>query len=731
MAFARKADGSQQKDDARLLSLAINETDRAILILDRDRKIVYANRAFNELFEYSLEEILGKRPSDFLIGEKTDRASIERVRRKAAEGQSFQQEMLFYNKSGREIWISGTVNPIRDERDEVSNLVVVLVDLSEAKQIQRMQQAILEAVASGLTIHEIADLLCRYVEEIAPEVTSSVLAVDAEGRMRPLAGPKLPDFYVAAIDGQMIGEAAGSCGTAAHLGEAVCVTDIATDPRWARYKTLALPLGYKACWSSPIKLRSGRVAGTFAFYYTEQRGPSALHKELVAVCLHLFMLAFERDESRQKIARLSQFDALTGLANRTAFQRAASEMLVTYADSPSAFFVMNLDRFKDINDTLGHPAGDQILIEVAYRLQQTARPHGVVCRLAGDSFALVLPQCDVACASAMGDSILNVVKVPIDVQGIPLSLTASLGITVVHTRGNPETHLECALAALRRAKEAGRSCYHFFSPEMNQLAQDRLILGIALRNTLAEGALHLEYQPQISARTGELVGVEALSRWSDAKLGTISPSRFIPLAEEIGEIEAIGHWSLREACRQMAAWRAAGISVPSVSVNLSPLHFRSGGLEKFVEGLLGEYNLPASSVTIEITEGLMLNETQTTLVTMHALHELGCGISIDDFGTGFSNLSRLIRLPITELKLDQSFMRNFEEDPSSQAVATAVVRIGQSLGMHVVAEGVETAGQEKQLRKLGCDIVQGYLHGRPMPAADLQDWIATRQVLNM
>jgi c-di-GMP-specific phosphodiesterase len=218
----------------------------------------------------------------------------------------------------------------------------------------------------------------------------------------------------------------------------------------------------------------------------------------------------------------------------------------------------------------------------------------------------------------------------------------------------------------------------------------------------------------------ELTGVEALSRWSDTLLGEIPPGKFIPLAEEIGQIETIGYWSLREACRQMSIWHREGIPVPNVSVNLSPLHFLNRNLPSFIEEVLAEFQLSANYLTIEITEGVMVNQNQESLTTAMALHDIGVALSIDDFGTGFSSLSRLTRLPVKELKLDHSFVRNLEDDPNAQAVATAVISIGQSLGMTVVSEGVETERQSRLLEKLGCPVGQGFFFGRPMPAREFE-----------
>ncbi|RZU40011.1 EAL domain-containing protein [Edaphobacter modestus] len=716
----------RRRDELRLLSLAINETDRAVLVLDEHRRIVYTNRAFTVMFGYTRDEVLGKRPTEFLAGEHTDLATLQRIREKAWNKNAFNDETLFYRKDGREIWTSAHVNHVLDEKGNVQNLIVVFADMTETKQIQRLQRVVLEAVASNSSLREVADLLCRQVEAIAPEVVSSMILVDSEKRLRPLAGPSLPSSYSGAVNGLPIGKDAGSCGTAAYSGEPVCVADIETDWRWAPYKSLVLPYGLRACWSSPIKMRDGRVAGTFTFFFREKRGPSPLHKELVSACLHLCVLAIERDEAKRQIEQLSLYDSLTGLPNRTSLYGITNELLREIDEDEIAFFALDIDRFKDVNSTLGHSAGERILVETAARLKKLSQPSGIVCRTVGDSFVLVVPRCNASRASAMADKILRVLKEPIDTMDMRLSISASIGITLADDDSIPaQALIEQAMTALHQAKLAGRASYHFYHPEMNKLAQDRLLLGAALRNAISQGSLELYYQPQFRLKTLEFIGVEALLRWKDPELGNISPEQFIPLAEEIGQIEFIGCWSLREACRQLSIWRDQGIIVPAVSVNLSPSHFRSRNLPAFVSDLLEEYHMPATHLTIEITEGVMMDSHPESLEAVSQLHDIGVGLSIDDFGTGFSSLARLTRLPITELKLDRSFMRNFETDPGAQAVATAVIRIGQSLGMTVVAEGVETEAQAKLLTSLGCDAVQGYLYGRPMPSRDLEKWIAT------
>jgi EAL domain-containing protein (putative c-di-GMP-specific phosphodiesterase class I) len=288
--------------------------------------------------------------------------------------------------------------------------------------------------------------------------------------------------------------------------------------------------------------------------------------------------------------------------------------------------------------------------------------------------------------------------------------------------------MQQADAAMYKAKQAGRSTYRFFSADMDRLAEQRLIYSAALRLAISNGALQLHYQPQTRAIDGTLYGAEALARWHDPVLGEVPPMKFIPLAEESGLIEQIGLWSLREACRQLTAWRGAGLDVPCVSVNLSPLNFQNANLAAMVAETLSANGLPPEALMLEITEGVLMNERSAAIETMNAIRKLGVGLSLDDFGTGYSSLSRLAHLPIRELKIDRSFMRDIERDASALAVATAVIRVGQSLKMTVVAEGVETVAQRDVLKELGCDVFQGFLFARAMSPDAFERWLLNHTV---
>jgi predicted signal transduction protein with EAL and GGDEF domain len=345
-------------------------------------------------------------------------------------------------------------------------------------------------------------------------------------------------------------------------------------------------------------------------------------------------------------------------------------------------------------------------------------------RLGGDEFVLILPNRVASEAALVASTITESLVTPIRIGTRQVPMSASMGISIYPDNAiDIDALIQQADGAMYQAKRAGRSTWRLFSAEMNGLAKERLELTAALRNAIANDGLHLRYQPQIRTADGAIHGIEALARWHDPVLGEVSPAKFIPLAEENGLIEQIGVWSIREACRQMAEWRASGLDIPCVSVNLSPINFQNTNLATSVAETLAEYGLPPEMLMLEITESVILNERSVAIETMTAVRKLGVGLSLDDFGTGYSSLSRLAQLPIRELKIDRSFMRDIEQDRSARAIVTTVVRAGQSLQLTVVAEGVETEGQRALLAELGCDVVQGFLYAPALSPPAFGRWL--------
>jgi diguanylate cyclase (GGDEF)-like protein len=426
----------------------------------------------------------------------------------------------------------------------------------------------------------------------------------------------------------------------------------------------------------------------------------------------------ERRRTEERIYRMARHDALTDLPNRSFLKESISEGLkrVRRGDA-MAVLCLDLDRFKAVNDTLGHPVGDQLLQVVAERIRRSIRETDTPARLGGDEFAILqigTPQPHGA--TILASRLVEALAMPYVVQDHQLVIGCSIGIAMAPLDGeDAEDLLKKADLALYRAKLDGRGLYKFFEAEMDARVQARRILELDLRNALANKEFTLHYQPVIALDHDEIAGLEALLRWTHPHRGLISPAEFIPLAEETGLIVPIGEWVVRQACKDAIAWP----DHVTVAVNISPVQFKNALLVPMITSALAWSGLPANRLELEITESVLLQDTETTLATLHQLRALGVHVSMDDFGTGYSSLSYLRRFPFDKIKIDQSFVRDIGNNKQALAIVQAVTNLGATLGMTTTAEGVETRDQLEQLRAHGCTEVQGYYFSKPKPIEEI------------
>ena len=430
-------------------------------------------------------------------------------------------------------------------------------------------------------------------------------------------------------------------------------------------------------------------------------------------------------QSEVELDRLARQDSLTGLANREVLRRALDDALISAARRKHccSVFLLDLDRFKAVNDTLGHPAGDTLLRLVSLRLRDEVGEMGQVGRLGGDEFEVVIPEAPTKGElSTLAQGIIDNLSRPYTINGTVVSIGASVGIvTSDYDDRTSDDLMRDADLALYAAKAAGKGCYRFFAAEMHEAARERQLLESDLRVALEKEQLRVVYQPQVDASSEAVVGFEALIRWDHPDHGPISPAMFIPLAEEIGLINEIGEWVLRTACSEAAQWPQN----ISVAVNLSPVQFKSVALPTNVRTVLSETGLAAKRLELEITEGVFLSNDEHVHDMIDALKKIGLKLSLDDFGTGYSSLSYLQRVPFDKIKVDQSFVRG-ASDPESRnaALIRAMVGLASDLNMQTTAEGVETAEELQLVRDLGCSQVQGYIFGKPMPAEEARELAA-------
>ncbi len=428
-------------------------------------------------------------------------------------------------------------------------------------------------------------------------------------------------------------------------------------------------------------------------------------------------------EAADRLAYLAYHDPLTNLPNRLAFESQLEQALLSCArdNRHLALMLIDLDNFKNINDTLGHQVGDQLLQNVAQRLRECVRASDLVARIGGDEFVVVLPEIESPLTAArVASKIQNNLVEGYRIADHLLYATPSIGISLYPLDGNdPSTMLRNADTAMYYAKGAGRNNHQFYTARMNEAAGERLHMENELRlaiASIAPGAseFSLHFQPQIETASGRVLGLEALLRWTSPKLGRISPTRFIAIAEETGLIQPLGDWVIWETCRQIRRMKQLGITDVRVAINISAQQLRHDNLLLLVRGALSCYDLSPEDIELEVTESTAMEHPETTLSTLDQLSAMGIVLAIDDFGTGYSSLAYLKHLPIQRLKLDRSFVTDIETDPNDAAICTATIALGHSLGLELVAEGVETENQRNFLAQLGCDTLQGYLYSQPM-----------------
>ena len=680
---AEEAHGRSQQ----MLQSVLDAVPVRIFWKDPELRFLGGNYLFlSDLDLNSVDQLLGKTDADFYSAEQA--AQFESEERQVIEHCEvlLNHDVRLRDKGGRDRWLQFSKVPLLNTNSDVIGVLTTYLDITERKKSEET---------------------LRLAAKVFESSSEAILITDAEVKIVAV-NQALLDISGFRAD-ELMGRNPNILASGKHDA--------------AFYQMMWADLNEYGHWEGEIedKDKSGRI-------YPKLMSISAVRDDDGEVSHYVSISRdiTERKQAEQNIHRLAFHDMLTGLPNRTLLRDRLEQLLIASHRTQSEFAVlfMDLDRFKYINDSMGHAVGDKLLQAVAGRIEECVREGDTVARLGGDEFVVLLRDVDSTGAGNVATKLLGVLAAPYYLNDTQVVTHASIGVSLYPQHAqDSETLIKNADMAMYRAKEGGRNNFQFFAEEMNFRANNVFSMEKDLREAQEIGQFMLYYQPQVDLTSGKICGAEALIRWKHPTKGFISPAEFIPVAEETGQIIAIGEWVLRTACEQLAAWRKAGLTDFTLAVNLSMRQLLQPSLVKLVTEVLEENQLQRGDIELEITEGIMMGDTKAALHFLEQMRELGVQLSIDDFGTGFSSLSYLKRLPVDKLKIDQSFVRDIEKDDGDAAIVRAIISLGHRLNLEVIAEGVETLGELDFLRIRGCDQIQGYYFSRPLPADEFEKFV--------
>lgn len=669
------------EEQVQKLMLAIDQSPAAVLITDAHGTIEFVNSKFTEMTGYTAAEALGNNPR-MLKSDKHSKEFYRQLWETITGGDVWRGEICNKRKDGSLYWEAASVSAIRNDRGEITNFVAVKEDITSKVRDQqqlRLQSAALFAAANSIFITDKTGRItwantafCRLSGFAMEELIGKTPKILKSGKHDR-------DFY-------------------SDLWQTILANQVWSGEVIERRKDGELFTVHQTI--TPLTDSAGEITHFIA-----------VHEDITA-----------RKDAESQIKHMAFHDSLTGLCNRAELHNRLKQAMEDAKNRSRllALHYVDLDRFKVVNDTLGHAVGDALLQAVAQRLGACLRPGDTAARIGGDEFAILQGELiDVNSASGLANRVLKMMAEPFSVRGRDVRISTSIGTSIYPLDSEvPEELLKNADLAMYLAKSQGRNNFQFYTAALNAQIHDRLALESDLHSALSNHEFLLYYQPQIQLQTRRITGVEALIRWQHPTRGLLLPATFIGLAEDCGLIHGLSRWVLEEACGQFVKWQAAGLDPPRIAVNMSPANFRHGDLYRVIADVLEQTQLDPHRLELEVTESLLL-EDEYVVNAISRLKELGITLSIDDFGSGYSSLSYLRQLPVERLKIDQSFIRGLPDSKDDATIVRAIIELGHALGYTVIAEGVEDARQMNYLSEHACDEGQGFLFGRPMPAKEI------------
>jgi diguanylate cyclase (GGDEF)-like protein/PAS domain S-box-containing protein len=722
-----------QHQQLKLLEAAVANISESIIITEATPidepgpRIVYVNQAFTKTTGYSAEEVIGRSPR-FLQGEKTDKQALRRIREALIRQSSVQAEIINYRKDGSEFHNSMQLAPVRDQLGHVSHFVAIQSDITQRKQQELLasyRREIFELIAMQATLADIMTRLITLIELNNPGLMVAVHYRRAD-HLALAHAPSLPESFRDAFKHLSLSAPGTDLYRLVHAKAPLVVTDILGRRQWRRYHRAARETGIQSCWSQPIVNEADHVCGAISMVSREAREPTAQERDLLTEASQLAAIAMSQRRLLAQLEHQALYDAVTGLGNRK-YMRDRLQQRLGAAAQPQKFavVVLDIDNFREVNDSHSHAVGDTLLHNVATRLKSLLAPQDVLTRLHGDEFGLILgfdgheglEHILMAIERSLGQTFM--------INDSLIDITVSMGISLYPNDGQTADELLMfADGALHATKADGKRGYRYYHPSIRAQLNEQLELSRDLKRALTDGGLTLFYQPRADAKTRETVAAEALIRWQHPTRGLLPPAAFLGAAEKAGLMMQLDMWVLREACEQLHRWQREQLPY-RLSCNISAASFNDDAFAERVIALLDDMQIDTDKLELEITEDMLLKNPEQAASQLTKLKTAypGLHVAIDDFGTGYSSLAYLRYLPVDTLKIDRLFVRDLDSEQhktqeTAQAVINTVVLLGHQLKLMVVAEGTETSAQIEALAELGCDQIQGYAYGRPMPIAD-------------
>ena len=719
-------------------SLAMRGADDGLWDWDLEANEVYYSPRWKSMLGYGEDELDHKLSTwETLVHPDDKEGVLEKIQDYiSGNTDSFEVEMRMSHKNGRIIFVLSRAFLVTRESDNKPiRLVGTHIDITERKKSETFNDKnaqVLEMIAIGRTAPEVYDAIALMYEERHPGLRCSMLELHGNKLLHGGA-PSLPKEYCEAVHGLENGPEVGSCGTSTYTGKRVIVENIDTDPKWQKIKHVALPHGMRSCWSEPIKSSSGKVLGAFGMYYNHPATPNKDESKDLTSAARLASIVMERDQAQKQIRALAYTDELTELPSRACFYQSLEKIIKASNRHHRRFglLYLDLDNFKNINDSLGHGAGDLLLKAIATRLKSACRDIDFVARLGGDEFCIIVDEINDTSTAHVARRCLQKISQPLELMSRKITPSCTIGIAHYPDDGkNISSIIKAADTSLYAAKENGKNQYAFYNAELTVKAEYRFQVEQFLREAIEEQQLTLAYQPQLSVTTGEIIGIEALCRWHHPVLGHVSPIKFISTAERIGMIKPLTEWVLMTACRQAVAWKKQGFHGLSMAVNISPSHFLDKAIVPLIKHTIDATGIDPAGLELEVTESVVQTD-QRNLSVFKDLKALGIRLAIDDFGTGYSSFASLKHLNVDRLKIDKYFVDDMTTDGTSLTLISSMIDMGNKLGYEITAEGVETSEQFLALKQLACKNVQGYLFSKPVNADEISILLNQQKTLKL